>query len=135
MDATTFLERLKRHHFFTDQIIHTEGLPERPPTYQDVSGGLHKSVEEALNRLGIERLYSHQATAVERIREGNNVVIVTSTASGKTLCYTIPIVETLLEASQATMLCIYPTKALAQDQLRASRKTPDEGGGCARSQC
>jgi DEAD/DEAH box helicase domain-containing protein len=74
-------------------------------------------------------LYSHQATAVEHIRNGDNIVIVTGTASGKTLCYTIPVVEALLEDSKATMLFIYPTKALAQDQLRGLSlfRAPDSG--------
>ncbi len=118
MEVKTFLERLKHHDFFTDQIVYIEELPERPPNYQEVSGGLHEAVETALNRLGINEFYSHQATAIEKIRRGKNVVVVTSTASGKTLCYTIPVIESLLCNSSATTLCIYPTKALAQDQLK-----------------
>jgi len=119
MDFTTFLNRLNRHSFFTDQIVHAEGLTERSPVYQEVPGGLHETVQRSLDGLGIKQLYSHQATAIGNIREGKNVVIVTGTASGKTLCYTIPVVDALLEDPQATMLFIYPTKALAQDQLRA----------------
>jgi len=118
METGTFLERLSSHSFFENQITYVEELPERPPVYQDVPGGLHEAVEKTLDKLGIEKLYSHQATAIEKIRQGKNVVIVTGTASGKTLCYTIPVVEALLEDSQTTMLSIYPTKALAQDQLR-----------------
>ena len=118
METRTFLERLSGHSFFENQVTHIEELPERPSVYQDVPGGLHEAVEKILDRLGIKKLYSHQATAIEKIRQGKNVVIVTGTASGKTLCYTIPVVEALLQDSQATMLSIYPTKALAQDQLR-----------------
>jgi DEAD/DEAH box helicase domain-containing protein len=118
METRTFLEQLSSHRFFENQVTHIEELPERLSVYQDVPGGLHEAVEKVLDRLGIKKLYSHQATAIEKIRQGKNVVIVTGTASGKTLCYTIPIVEALLEDSQATMLSIYPTKALAQDQLR-----------------
>ena len=118
METGTFLEQIRNHNFFNNQIIHIEELPERPPVYQEVPGGLHEAVEKALDRLGIQKLYSHQATAIEKIRQEKNVVIVTGTASGKTLCYTIPVVEALLEDSQSTMLSIYPTKALAQDQLR-----------------
>ncbi|MBM3238674.1 DEAD/DEAH box helicase [Candidatus Poribacteria bacterium] len=118
METRTFLEQLSSHNFFENQITHIEELPERPSVYQDVSGGLHEAVEKTLDRLGIKKLYSHQATAIEKIRQGKNVVIVTGTASGKTLCYTIPIVEALPGNSQTTMLSIYPTKALAQDQLR-----------------
>jgi DEAD/DEAH box helicase domain-containing protein len=118
METGIFLARLGSHSFFENQIIRVEELPERLPVYQDVPGGLHEAVEKTLAQLGIEKLYSHQAAAIEKIRQGKNVVIVTGTASGKTFCYTIPIVEALLEDRQATMLSIYPTKALAQDQLR-----------------
>jgi len=118
METGTFLEQIRNHNFFNNQIVSIEELPERPPVYQDVPGGIHEAVEKALDKLGIQKLYSHQATAIEKIRQGKNVVIVTGTASGKTLCYTIPVIEALLEDSQSTMLSIYPTKALAQDQLR-----------------
>ncbi|MEA3400118.1 MAG: DEAD/DEAH box helicase [Armatimonadota bacterium] len=118
MDAATFVDRVRDQQFFTDQIAHVEVLPARPPQYADLEDGLHPAVERALAHQGIERLYTHQAEAIEHIREGRNVVIVTGTASGKTLCYNIPVVETLLADSMATALYIYPTKALAQDQLR-----------------
>ncbi len=119
MDASTFIDRLARERFFAGQIVHVEKLPRREAVYQDVAGGLHEATQAVLGRLGIDKLYSHQATAIEKVREGGNIVIVTGTASGKTLCYTIPVVEALLEESKSTMLFIYPTKALAQDQLRA----------------
>ncbi len=118
MDVETFLDRIANHEFFADQIMHVEMIPARPAVYGEVPGGLHPAVQAALHKQGISRLYSHQAEAIANIREGNNVVIVTGTASGKTLCYNIPIVETLAEDGAATALCIYPTKALAQDQLR-----------------
>ena len=118
MDATTFIARMKASRFFENQIVHVQQLPERSPMHQEVKGGLHQAVEHVLGNTGIEQLYSHQATAIERIRDGKNIVIVTGTASGKTLCYTIPVIESLLQDSKATMLFIYPTKALAQDQLR-----------------
>jgi len=79
---------------------------------------LHPAVAGALSRLGIEALYTHQADAIDAVRRGEHVVVVTGTASGKTLCYTVPILETLLEEPEATALLLFPTKALAQDQLR-----------------
>ena len=118
MEAARFLRELNEKGFFEDQIVHRQELPARAPVNREVQGGLHKPVADALAKLGIRQLYSHQATAIEHIRQGEHIVIVTGTASGKTLCYTIPVFETLLEDSQATMLFIYPTKALAQDQLR-----------------
>ena len=119
MDAKDFIERLKTRPFFNGQVVAVREVPRRPAAYADLPGGLHHAVEHALRREGIERLYSHQASAIEHVRAGRNVVIVTGTASGKTLCYNIPVVEALVGDALATMLYLYPTKALAQDQLRA----------------
>jgi len=119
MDAQTFLERVRSQKFFFDQIVHVRALPERPAVFADVPGGLRPVIRESLAKQGILHLYSHQADAIDRVRRGRNVVVVTGTASGKTLCYNIPVIETLLADPMATMLFVYPTKALAQDQLRA----------------
>lgn len=129
MESRAFLEKLSNQPFFRDQVVHVETLPERSPVYQEVNGGIQEPIAVALGRKGIQKLYSHQATAIDRIRQGKNIVIVTGTASGKTLCYTIPVMETLLEDPLASMLFIYPTKALAQDQLRglASMQHEDLG--------
>jgi len=118
MDVAGFLKRVEQQGFFDKQIAHIEHLAERPPVHHEVQGGVNKAVSEILAGTGVKNLYAHQATAIERIRRNENIVIVTGTASGKTLCYTIPVMEALLADSKATMLFIYPTKALAQDQLR-----------------
>jgi len=119
VDVEKFLQQVHGQDFFDDQIVQSRELAERPPVYQKVSGGLNQTVADSLGALDIRQLYSHQATAIEEVREGRNIVIVTGTASGKTLCYTIPVLEELLAEPRSTMLFIYPTKALAQDQLRA----------------
>ncbi len=129
MDAQVFVERIKDAPFFADQIVHLEVLGETPPRYKDLSGGLAPPVEAALKAQGIQQLYCHQADAIHRVRRGRNVVIVTATASGKTLCYNVPVMETLLETPSATMLFIYPTKALAQDQLRGLGNYQDDRTG------
>jgi len=126
MDAQTILRRLQRSEFFQDQVVEVKEIPAREPDYQNVADGLAEPIAVTLGRQGINKLYSHQATAIENIRDGRDIVIVTGTASGKTLCYTIPVMEALLEESQATMLFIYPTKALAQDQLRALGHMQDD---------
>jgi len=118
MDALKFLHRLSGRKFFREQVQHVEALPAREAVFADLPGGLHPAVREALLRDGIDRLYVHQVQAVEKVRRGANVVIVTGTASGKTLCYSIPIVESVLADPMATALLIFPTKALTQDQLR-----------------
>ncbi len=85
---------------------------------------------EILGARGIESLYSHQAVACELARDGKNVVVVTPTASGKTLCYNLPILSALIENPEARALYLFPTKALAQDQLvelnRWTEKLGDE---------
>ena len=129
MDAEVFLARLQKTDFFANQIAHVESLTARAARHVDLSGGLHPDVAAALAAQGITKLYTHQASAIEAVRNGGSVVIVTGTASGKTLCYNIPIVESLLADTKTTALCIYPTKALAQDQLRAIGRFPDLGAG------
>ncbi len=126
MEAKTIIKRLEHTDFFQDQVVEVKEIPARPPVHQNVADGLAEPIAVALGRQGINKLYSHQATAIENIRDRRDIVIVTGTASGKTLCYTIPVMEALLEDSQSTMLFIYPTKALAQDQLRGLNKLQDE---------
>ncbi|MBW2260996.1 MAG: DEAD/DEAH box helicase [Deltaproteobacteria bacterium] len=77
---------------------------------------LSREADRALEQLGIERLYTHQAEAVDHVLEGRNVVVATPTASGKSLCYQLPIIEQLAHEPDATALLIFPTKALEHDQ-------------------
>jgi len=118
MDAARFLARLLTEESYASQIAHVEELPERPAAYAEAPGGVHPAVQAVLEKQGISQLYSHQAEAIGHVRQGRSIVIVTGTASGKTLCYNIPVVEALIEDRLVTMLYIFPTKALAQDQLR-----------------
>jgi DEAD/DEAH box helicase domain-containing protein len=120
MDVQSFIQRLTTQRYFSNQIVHVEALPERPAVFEDLRDAerLHPYVAKTLEKQGISRLYAHQAEAVRLARARKNVVIVTGTASGKTLCYNIPVIETLLADCMATMLYLFPTKALAQDQMR-----------------
>lgn len=126
MDTTAFLELLKLKKDYEDQVAHIRNLPERASVYGDLHDGvIDERVATALQAMGIKKLYSHQVDAVKHISEGSNVVVVTGTASGKTLCYNIPVVNSVTQDILATALFIYPTKALAQDQLRAINRFPD----------
>ncbi len=98
-------------------LVHVEVLPAREAVYREPAVPLPPPLRRALARLGIERLYEHQAVAVDRVRDGRNVVVVTGTASGKTLCYNLPVLEAVLQDHQACALYLYPTKALCQDQF------------------
>ncbi len=92
-------------------------LPAREPRYAEMPENLPEALRMALEARGIRRLYTHQAEAFARIAAGQNVVIVTPTASGKTLCYNLPVLERLSREPEARALYLFPTKALAEDQL------------------
>src|SRR5205085_11720341 len=91
--------------------------PARPAVLCPFPTSLDARIGEALRSRGIAELYSHQALTWERIEKGENVVVVTPTASGKTLCYNLPVLQALLHQPDARVLYLFPTKALAQDQL------------------
>src|SRR5262245_47977143 len=99
-------------------VAHWETLPARPARHGDLSIPLPEPLAESLASQGIERLYTHQVQAIEALRGGLDVVVVTGTASGKSLCYHLPVLERLLADPDATALYLFPTKALAQDQLK-----------------
>jgi DEAD/DEAH box helicase domain-containing protein len=89
----------------------------QPPRYAPWPEGLDPRLVEALRRRGFEALYTHQAAAVESVRAGRNVCVVTPTASGKTLCYNLPVIDAVARDDAARALYLFPTKALAADQL------------------
>ena len=92
-------------------------IPPRPAAYADLPAGIAPEVRCGLARQGIERLYTHQAAAIGLSLAGQHVVVVTPTASGKTLCYNVPVLNGILDDPSARALYLFPTKALAQDQL------------------
>ncbi|MCD4690296.1 DEAD/DEAH box helicase [bacterium] len=118
MTITEFLKKLTLDRDYDGQIAHVETNPARAAQYGELAEPMPGVLADALARTGVERLYSHQVDAVGAIRAGENVVVVTGTASGKTLCYDIPVIERLIENPNAKALFLYPTKALAQDQLK-----------------
>jgi DEAD/DEAH box helicase domain-containing protein len=92
-------------------------FPAREAQWADFPAWVHADLASAYAAKGIRRLYTHQAAAAEAVHAGKNVVIVTPTASGKTLCYNLPVLNAVLENSDSRALYLFPTKALAQDQL------------------
>jgi len=120
VDVKSFLREITGSNWYKEQIQAIKTIPSRPPQYED--SDLGPILELLLKRSTIKKLYTHQATALKMSREGNNLVVVSGTASGKTLCYNLPVLETLLQDPKATALYIYPTKALAQDQQRKIRE-------------
>jgi DEAD/DEAH box helicase domain-containing protein len=92
-------------------------IPAREAKFQPIPAWVTSALAEAYRAKGIRDLYSHQASTAERVRDGKNVVVVTPTASGKTICYNLPILNAVLENPDTRALYLFPTKALAQDQL------------------
>ena len=92
-------------------------IPAREAQFRPMPAWVRPELAAAYRAKGIEKLYSHQAAAAELARAGKNFVVVTPTASGKTLCYNLPVLNAVLENPDTRALYLFPTKALAQDQL------------------
>lgn len=118
MDTRAFVERLTHDPEYRQRVQAVRWLPAREARFADLSPPVPAPLARALARRGIERLYTHQAMAIRHARAGRHVAVVTGTASGKSLAYHIPALEALLADPSATVLYLFPTKALAQDQLR-----------------
>jgi DEAD/DEAH box helicase domain-containing protein len=104
------------------RMTHLEVIPAREAYYVDMPENLHPRLLEALGRLGVSRLYPHQAMALRLVGKGRNVIMATGTASGKSLCYHLPVYEEILKNPSSRALYLFPTKALAQDQLRSLKQ-------------
>ena len=118
MDTGAFLQHLRSQDWYRGQVVHVEDIPERPARYRDLERPLLPDLERHLQGLGLLPLYSHQARAIDALRAGRHVIVATSTASGKSLCYHLPVLESVRKSRSARALYVFPTKALAQDQLR-----------------
>ncbi len=115
VDFEDFLKFIKSQDFYSGQISHIEHIPELRARFEDLDKPLRKRLERWLNTNNI-KLWRHQADAINSIRKGKNTVVVTSTASGKSLCYNLPVLDSLLNNEKSTALYLFPTKALARDQ-------------------
>jgi len=107
--------------------------PARPGEFVPVPDSLAPTLAEVLRQRGIERLYVHQAESIRLAAEGKNIVVVTPTASGKTLCYNLPILNHLLQEPDARAMYLFPTKALAEDQLHEFQAMVDATGSGIRA--
>ena len=92
-------------------------LPAKAGEYADFPDWVELSLVDAFMKKGIKRLYSHQAEAINAINQGKSIVVVTPTASGKTLCYNLPVLDSILKSPESRALYLFPTKALSQDQV------------------
>ncbi|TDQ41480.1 DEAD/DEAH box helicase [Aureibacillus halotolerans] len=110
------LDMLRKDDRFANQIVYWHTIDERQAITAEMPADLHPTLKNALAKKGIKALYSHQKNAYDTSRAGHSFVAVTPTASGKTLCYNLPVLQTISEQPNARALYIFPTKALAQDQ-------------------
>jgi DEAD/DEAH box helicase domain-containing protein len=111
------LDTLVRDPDFKQMVTRWERLPPRRASYAEFPAWLDGRISASLRRRGILSLYSHQADALETTHARKHTVVVTPTASGKTLCYNLPVIDAIAKDPAARALYIFPTKALAQDQL------------------
>jgi len=117
MNAAQLADRLSGDAAFARGVTAWKVRPAREARYGDWPVGVAPVLRRALEQRGVCELYTHQSEAIARVLGGEDVCIVTGTASGKTLCYNVPVVQAILDDPQARALYLFPTKALAQDQL------------------
>lgn len=125
IDFEEFINYIKTQDYYRGQISHIQNIPAEKAQFGELQRPLNKRLERWLENNSI-KLWSHQAEAINYIRNGNNTVIVTSTASGKSLCYNLCVLESILEDESSTAIYLFPTKALARDQFTALSKLLSE---------
>ncbi|NBB96018.1 MAG: DEAD/DEAH box helicase [Planctomycetes bacterium] len=132
MDVRQFLHDITTAGSYRDQIATLRTFEPREARYAAPSKPLPDGLASLLRRQNIHRLYTHQAAALDAAAECRDVVVVTATASGKTLCYNLPVVRTLLAEPNARAMYVFPTKALTQDQYGTLKRwAADEAVGPA----
>ncbi len=122
------LDRLLEEPSLARGVVHHEVIPAREAEYGDWPAWLAPGVRAGLAARGIDRPYVHQAEAIEAVHARQNVVVVTPTASGKSLCYAVPILQAIATDPAARALCLFPTKALGQDQVAEINVLARESG-------
>jgi len=117
MNLDQLIGRLQSDASFMDCVTHWRTLPATEGNYLPLPGSMDERLQQVLRNRGIHRLYSHQAQCWELAQEKKDYVVVTPTASGKTLCYNLPVVSSILKNEEARALYLFPTKALSADQV------------------
>lgn len=126
MNAAQIVDRLKNDPDFCRNLTAWRTIPDRPAQYGEFPEGLDPKLVEGLKQRGINSLYTHQTEAIRATLSGNHTCVVTPTASGKTLCYNIPVLHRIMQNNAARALYLFPTKALSQDQVVELNSLIDE---------
>src|SRR5688572_24537491 len=119
MSVQTVLDALRVDSKFVENVVAWERIPARLAREVNFPACIDPVMVDMLHTSGIDRLYTHQAQAVDAALANEHMVVITPTASGKTLCYNLPVLQTCLNNPNARALYLFPTKALAQDQAAA----------------
>jgi DEAD/DEAH box helicase domain-containing protein len=127
LEITDFIETLRADRDFGESVVHHRRLPAETGSYTEAPSP-EPDLMPALERLGVHRLYHHQAEALERIRAGRHVLVSTPTASGKSLIYNLAVLEALRGNPQSRALYLFPLKALENDQLKTLETLRDAVG-------
>lgn len=122
MDTQAFLDYLRPLPSYKGQIVHIEDIPPRSPRYGELDKPLSAPLMRRLESTGKSSLYTHQVAAINALGRGENIMVCTPSASGKTLCYNLPVIDSVSTERGCRALYLFPTKALARDQERSLRE-------------
>ncbi len=128
MNLTQYISQLKSDPSFINNVACWREIPARPARYADFPDAIDPRIVSVLNARGISRLYTHQRQAVDAALKGEDVVVVTPTASGKTMCYNLPVLNEILNNPESRALYLFPTKALSADQAAELYELIDQVG-------
>lgn len=117
MNTGQLLDYLKHNPDFASNVTHWQVMPARPAKYDDYPDGFDPALRAVLELRGVKRLYSHQRRALDLAQAGKDFVVITPTASGKTMCYNLPVLSEILRDNESRALYLFPTKALSSDQV------------------
>jgi len=118
VDVEAFLNDVRRSPDYAGQAVYVRDVEAREAAFGETAEPLSEPARALLASRGIDRLYAHQAESIDAARAGKNVLVATGTASGKSLCYVVPIIEMLQADPTSKALLLFPTKALSQDQFK-----------------
>jgi DEAD/DEAH box helicase domain-containing protein len=127
MNLEQMLEHIRASEMMKNITAWAE-LPAKEAVYEDFPDFLDERIIKALEGRGVRKLYSHQASAIRAVHEGDSIVVVTPTASGKTMCYNVPVMDAILKDESSRALFLFPTKALSQDQTTELHELITEAG-------
>lgn len=127
-DIREYIEALKSSRKFSSQIVCHHVIEPHSPVFRETARRMRSEVEKGVSALGISQFYSHQAEAIDLIRNGMDVVVATPTASGKSMIYNVPVIESYLEHRDSRAMYLFPLKALAQDQHKTLEKLSSAAG-------